>query len=67
MIARLRSFLSQPGRDGIPRTLFITTHQADLARPLATSVLYLTAGVLTETPSSQLGAPHSNTQPANPA
>lgn len=47
MTARLRSFLAQPGRDGAARTLFLTTHQADLARPLATTTLTLMAGQLT--------------------
>lgn len=47
MTARLRSFLAQPGRNGAPRTLFLTTHQADLARPLATTTLTLMAGQIT--------------------
>jgi ABC-type multidrug transport system ATPase subunit len=47
MIERLRAFLAQPGRDGVTRTLFVTTHQADLARPLATTTLVLMAGQLT--------------------
>jgi ABC-type multidrug transport system ATPase subunit len=47
MIARLQAFLAQPGRDGYARTLFLTTHQADLARPLATTTLVLHAGQLT--------------------
>lgn len=49
MIARLRDFLARPGRDGAPRTLFITTHQAELARPLASTTLVLTAGQLAYT------------------
>lgn len=47
MTTRLRTYLSQPGRDGVARTLFLTTHQADLARPLATTTLTLMAGQLT--------------------
>lgn len=47
MIARLRSFLAQPARNGRARTLFLTTHQAELARPLATTTLVLNAGQLT--------------------
>lgn len=47
MMDRLRFFLAQPGRDGIARTLFLTTHQAELARPLATTTLVLMAGQLT--------------------
>ncbi|HTV09836.1 MAG TPA: ABC transporter ATP-binding protein [Candidatus Aquilonibacter sp.] len=46
MVTRLREFLARPGRNGAPRTLFITTHQADLARPLATTILTLTQGQL---------------------
>jgi ABC-type multidrug transport system ATPase subunit len=47
MTARLRAYLAQPGRNGVARTLFLTTHQADLARPLATTTLTLMAGQLT--------------------
>ncbi|HZQ43920.1 MAG TPA: ABC transporter ATP-binding protein [Acidobacteriaceae bacterium] len=47
MLARLRTFLAQPGRNGFARTLFLTTHQAELARPLATTTLVLHAGQLT--------------------
>ena len=47
MTARLRAYLAQPGRNGVARTLFLTTHQAELARPLATTTLMLTAGQLT--------------------
>jgi ABC-type multidrug transport system ATPase subunit len=46
MTDRLRAYLAQPGRDGRARTLFLTTHQAELARPLATTVLTLMAGQL---------------------
>jgi ABC-type multidrug transport system ATPase subunit len=46
MIARLRSFLAEPGRNGLARTLILTTHQAELARPLATTTLVLQAGEL---------------------
>jgi hypothetical protein len=47
MTDRLRAYLTHPGRNGVPRTLFLTTHQADLARPLATTTLVLMAGQLT--------------------
>lgn len=47
MLARLQTFLAQPGRNGNARTLFVTTHQAELARPLATTTLVLHAGQLT--------------------
>ncbi len=46
MIDRLRAFLARPGRNGVTRTLFVTTHQAELARPLATTTLVLMAGQL---------------------
>jgi ABC-type multidrug transport system ATPase subunit len=47
MTARLRTFLAEPGRHGVARTLVLTTHQAELARPLATTTLTLMAGQLT--------------------
>ena len=47
MTARLQSFLAEPGRDGVARTLVLTTHQAELARPLATTTLTLAKGQLT--------------------
>ncbi|HEY4009112.1 MAG TPA: ABC transporter ATP-binding protein [Acidobacteriaceae bacterium] len=46
MVDRLRGFLAQPGHDGIARTLFVTTHQAERARPLTTTTLVLSAGQL---------------------
>lgn len=49
MLHRLRTFLAEPGRNNLPRTLFLTTHQADLARPLATTTLNLNHGQLTAT------------------
>jgi ABC-type multidrug transport system ATPase subunit len=64
MLRRLRIFLSEPGRDGLPRTLFITTHQAELARPLATTTLQLHAGQLSI---SQLPIPHSQLETSSPA
>lgn len=47
MIERLKAFLAKPGREGVARTLFVTTHQAELAAPLATTTLVLMAGELT--------------------
>jgi ABC-type multidrug transport system ATPase subunit len=47
MMDRLRAYLARPGRNGVARTLFLTTHQAELARPLATTTLVLMAGQLT--------------------
>jgi energy-coupling factor transporter ATP-binding protein EcfA2 len=46
MIARLQAWLAQPGPDGSPRTLILTTHQAELARPLARTTLTMSAGKL---------------------
>jgi ABC-type multidrug transport system ATPase subunit len=46
MLERLTQFLAKPGRDGIARTLVLTTHQAELARPLATATLTLMRGQL---------------------
>ncbi len=47
MIHRLRRFLQQPSSDGLPRTLLLTTHQAELARPLTQHTLTLREGRLT--------------------
>jgi ABC-type multidrug transport system ATPase subunit len=44
MIARLQQYLAQPGSDGMARTLVLTTHQAELARPLAQTTITLRAG-----------------------
>jgi ABC-type multidrug transport system ATPase subunit len=46
MLQRLHTFLAEPARDGRVRTLFVTTHQAQLARPLASATLTLSAGRL---------------------
>ena len=46
MIHRLQRYLAEPANDGIARTLLLTTHQADLARPLAGHTLTLSAGRL---------------------
>jgi ABC-type multidrug transport system ATPase subunit len=46
MIARLLDYLAQPGSDSQPRTMLLTTHQAELARPLARTTLTLHAGRL---------------------
>jgi ABC-type multidrug transport system ATPase subunit len=46
MIARLLTYVAQPSRSGLARTLLLTTHQAELARPLAQSTLTLSAGRL---------------------
>jgi ABC-type multidrug transport system ATPase subunit len=44
MIALLQGFVSAPAREGTPRTLIFTTHQRELAAPLATRVLVLDRG-----------------------
>ncbi len=46
MIHRLQSFLQQPSPSGVLRTLVLTTHQAELARPLAGTTLRMNAGRL---------------------
>jgi ABC-type multidrug transport system ATPase subunit len=44
MVERLLSYIAEPGADGTPRTLLMTTHQAELARPLAKTTVTLSAG-----------------------
>ena len=44
MIERLLAYLAEPGSDGSARTLLLTTHQAELARPLAKTTITLRAG-----------------------
>jgi ABC-type multidrug transport system ATPase subunit len=46
MITRLLAYVAQPSQSGLARTLLLTTHQAELARPLAQSTLTLSAGRL---------------------
>ncbi len=46
MIKRLLAYVAEPSRSGMARTLLLTTHQAELARPLAQSTLTLSAGRL---------------------
>lgn len=67
MVDHLRIFLARPGRNGARRTLFLTTHQAELARPLASSVLHLSAGRLSDAAAQPLPTRDAHTQPANPA
>lgn len=56
MIARLQAFLAEPGEDGQPRTLLLTTHQAELAKPLARMTLVLKAGRLLQPIEGESGA-----------
>ena len=44
MIERLLAYVAKPGSDGMARTLVLTTHQAELARPLAQTTITLQAG-----------------------
>ena len=44
MIQRLQRYLAEPSPAGQPRTLLLTTHQAELARPLAQVTLTLENG-----------------------
>ncbi len=46
MISRLRRYMSEPPEPNRPRTLFLTTHQAELARPLVEQTLTLRDGRL---------------------
>ena len=46
MIVRLQAYLQEPAAHGVRRTLLLTTHQADLARPLASQTLTMSAGRL---------------------
>jgi len=46
MIARLQQWLAEPGPTGENRSLILTTHQAELARPLARTTITLGAGQL---------------------
>jgi ABC-type multidrug transport system ATPase subunit len=44
MVERLIAYLSEPGEDGVARTLLLTTHQHELARPLAKTTVTLSGG-----------------------
>jgi ABC-type multidrug transport system ATPase subunit len=44
MVERLLVYLAMPGASGVARTLLLTTHQAELARPLAKTTITLNAG-----------------------
>ena len=47
MVALLARYTATPGKDGQPRTLILTTHQFELAAPLARTTLRLAAGEAT--------------------
>jgi ABC-type multidrug transport system ATPase subunit len=44
MVERLVAYTSEPGANGAARTLLLTTHQAELAKPLARTAITLSAG-----------------------
>jgi ABC-type multidrug transport system ATPase subunit len=46
MVERLLGYLAMPGANGLQRTLLLTTHQAELARPLAKTTITLNAGAV---------------------
>ena len=46
MIERLQTYLAGTSATGLSRTLLLTTHQAELARPLASRTLHMEAGRL---------------------
>jgi ABC-type multidrug transport system ATPase subunit len=48
MIERLLGYVAEPGSDGQVRTLMLTTHQAELARPLARTTIVLRGGRIAE-------------------
>jgi ABC-type multidrug transport system ATPase subunit len=56
MIERLLGYVAQPGTDGIARTLLLTTHQAELARPLAKTTITLRSGRIASVTGEALAA-----------
>ncbi len=56
MVERLQAWLSAPAPSGVPRTLILTTHQAELARPLAGITLTLQDGQI----ASRIDRPNKN-------
>ena len=59
MVERLRSYLAKPSAEGIRRTLLLTTHQPELARPLASLILTLREGRIVEREELQLATHNS--------
>lgn len=57
MLARLQRYRSQPSPGRHLRTLVLTTHQAELARPLAQQTLILQDGRIVELPPSSPNRP----------
>ena len=62
MLARLQRFRAQPAAGNTPRTLILTTHQAELARPLAQQTLTLQDGRIVELPTAP-SSPDTNPVP----
>lgn len=56
MVERLVRYVSEPGTNGLPRTLMLTTHQAELARPLARTTITLSAGKVASVAGELVGA-----------
>jgi ABC-type multidrug transport system ATPase subunit len=44
MVERLLQYVAEPSENGLARTLLLTTHQAELAKPLARTTITLSAG-----------------------
>src|SRR5579875_2343435 len=51
IVERLQAWSAEPSESGTPRTLVLTTHQAELARPLAQTTLVLQNGRVASTSS----------------
>jgi ABC-type multidrug transport system ATPase subunit len=56
MIARLLAYAAEPGSDGGARTLLLTTHQAELAKPLARTTVTLHGGRVASVTGEAVGA-----------
>ncbi len=67
MVHRLQRYLAEPSPNGTPRTLLLTTHQAELARPLAQQTLMLRDGRLADAAEAQRAARANTAQLAAPA
>ena len=57
MVSRLQRYLNEPSANGQARTLLLTTHQAELARPLAGHTLMMNAGRLTSNTDPEVSLP----------
>ena len=59
MVSRLQRFLAAPSAAGQPRSLLLTTHQAQLAEPLARQTLFLQNGSFSPGPRPTGLPPHA--------